>query len=355
MRSSKRSSAASLYFSWRLGSRSTSGFTLVELLVVIAIIGVLVSLLLPAVQSARESARRIHCVNNLKQMGLAIQNHHDMLKTLPGGGVCAWPQLTLTAPGVIAPAEDQEIGWAFQILPYMEQQGIHSLPQARKQTLVQGEVHQLVGSIAVSFFNCPTRRSPERMDERFLMDYVSATPAEEPIAANRTYDLKWYWVDGSQQAIFGSNLDRRYKGDYKGLITRARWSNVARFADALDGVSNTLLLGEKWLNPNFYGTGLANVGNWHDDRGWTDGWDPDLVRYTGLQPKRDEFFQCICGQCSQSPCESTNEGYKFGSAHPTGFNALLGDGSVRPLSYSIDLQTFNRLGNREDGFVVSVP
>ena len=335
--------------------RGRRGFTLVELLVVIAIIGVLVSLLLPAVQSTRETARRTECVNNLKQISLAVQIHNEQLKTLPGGGVCAWPQLTLSREGVIAAADDQEIGWAFQLLPYMEQDGIYSLPKARKETLVQGDVHKLVGSIAVGFYNCPTRRRPERMEERYLMDYASSTPADEPIMANGLYDTRWYWVDASQPAIFGSNLDRKFTGNYKGMITRARWSNVGRIEDVTDGVSNTLLIGEKWLNTNFYGADPSSTGNWHDDRGWTDGWDPDLVRYTGLQPKRDEFYHCICGQCGQSPCESSNEGFKFGSAHPNTFNMAIGDGSVRNLAYSISLQTFNRLGNREDGFQVSLP
>src|SRR6266567_6777943 len=98
-------------------------FTLIELLVVIAIIGVLAALLLPAVQMAREAARRTQCQNNLKQFGLAVQNHHDGLKYLPTGG-WDWFEPPTYITGTPAVGENQRSSWAFQILPYLEAQNV---------------------------------------------------------------------------------------------------------------------------------------------------------------------------------------------------------------------------------------
>ena len=109
-----------------MSRRIPTGFTLVELLVVIAIIGILIALLLPAVQAARESARRMQCVNGLKQMGLASHVLADTFKTFPSAGRGPWPKITMNG-NAIAPPDEQTIGWAFQILPYIEQSGIYEL------------------------------------------------------------------------------------------------------------------------------------------------------------------------------------------------------------------------------------
>src|SRR5438067_6934940 len=131
-------------------------FTLVELLVVIAIIGVLVALLLPAVQMARESARRTQCKNNLKQIGLAVMSHHDQLKFLPTGG-WEWFEPPTYVSGTPATGENQRASWAFQILPYMEAQNVWN--GGSGSTDVERAL-VAVGTANSTFF-CRSRRGPQ--------------------------------------------------------------------------------------------------------------------------------------------------------------------------------------------------
>jgi hypothetical protein len=300
--------------------------------VVIAIIGVLVALLLPAVQAAREAARRMQCSNNLKQMGLAVHNCENQLLIYPTGGDMPWPTISnyVTAGNPHGP-DKQGLGWAYQILPYIESGSIHAIT-------TQSQLE----AISVTFYFCPSRRSPSKQGTRFLMDYASATPAPE----GTWNGADTLWQPNSSDP--DGNCDGRFcvpdGKTWKGMIVRVNW-DVAKNPDAVagstepigpgqvsDGLSNTLLISEKRLNPTEYKSGA-----WHDDRGWTDGWDPDVVRSTGYLPKPD----------------GVTSGYDFGSAHST-LNCLFGDGSVRSISYTVDQIIFNRLGDRADGLVVDL-
>lgn len=287
--------------------RRASGFTLVELLVVIAIIGVLVALLLPAVQAAREAARRTQCVNNLKQMGLALHNHHDTYNVLPSGGTIPWGGITMTPTGIPEGADKQGAGWAFQILPFFEKANVYSLPKTQAE---QANVPE---------YQCPSRRRNARQANRVLMDYASATPADSV----NSWDQFWY----------GNTWGIPTASRYRGVIVRTGTAGApSTMANITDGTSNTLAVSEKWLDKRNYAT-----GDWHDDQGWIDGWDPDVVRYTGFPPRKD----------SVSP--GSWDGYQFGSAHPAGIMAMMADGSVRMLAFTVDPTVFNNLGNREDG------
>jgi type II secretory pathway pseudopilin PulG len=297
----------------------------VELLVVFAIIGILVALLLPAVQSAREAARRMQCGNNLKQMGLAIHNHENALKVYPTGGDTPWPKIENYVSGGNPNGPDKQgVGWAYQILPYMEGSTTYSIT-----TQPQLE------AISVTVYFCPSRRRPTKQATRFLMDYAAATPAPEGTWNNT--DTLWQ----------GDTWRVPYNKIWRGMIVRTDWDIQASPAKSTgstapigpgeirDGLTNTLLISEKRLKPQNYAS-----GDWHDDRGWTDGWDPDIIRSTGFKPEPDQNV-------------SQDVGYQFGSPHGS-LLALYGDGSVHSMSYSVDQILFNRMGDRMDGQVVDM-
>jgi len=305
-----------------------SAFTLVELLVVIAIIGVLVALLLPAVQAAREAARRTQCINNLKQMGIAVHNHCDTYGVFPTGGNVPWPVVSdyFSNGGTGAPEgpDKQGMGWAFQILPYLEHGAIYNL---RTQAAVE--------SSFVKEYFCPSRRPKATQAGRYLMDYAASTPSVTGLNAS---DSLW---QGNIWAVPGTRM-------WDGVIIRASWFGNADpgsqkamgFRGITDGTANVLMISEKCLKPENY-----QIGDWHDDRGWSDGWDPDIIRTTADELVPDTKYRKT----------GTDVGYMFGSAHPGGVNALLADGSVRVVPYTIDRTMWDRLGNRQDGAVVTLP
>lgn len=355
--------------------RSPRAFTLVELLVVIAIIGVLVALLLPAVQAAREAARRTTCTNQLRQIGLGMQNHVSSHGFFPTGGACPGPVLAdyvsggTNSPGTPNGANKQGLGWAYQILPYLEQNS------------VKGLVNQLqLQSTVIPLYFCPSRRGPSRVagTNAVLTDYASAQPVTllapqggpnlgkpdpdinklNPFTGPASYTAaqRPYWGGGN-------GLPTDY-GVFDGVIVRTPWiivNSATATAPALgrvpigspsatkpsqipDGMSNTLVVSEKLLLPEQYEGGLSIS----DNLGWTDGWDPDTVRFTGLQPLSDgDTGICQRGEWSKY-CTGPSgvDVLFFGSAHPSGINAVYADASVHAISFSIDNLVFNALGTR---------
>ncbi len=278
--------------------RKRQGFTLIELLVVIAIIAILIALLVPAVQKVRESANRIQCSNNLKQIGVALHNHHDSYKVLPTGGTTPWAGLT-TVNGVPAGAKDQGLSWGFQILTFIEQTAVYK--NANPWTL------------AVPTYNCPSRRSPVLGPwGRFLGDYASVTP-------------------GDANALWGGSIWSVPTGyRYNGVIVRTYTAQAPiGFAHITDGTSNALTISEKRLDArNYYS------GDWHDDSGWCDGWDPDVVRATAYG-------------CLRDSAGGVN-GYELGSAHDAGAQGLFADGSVRLIGYNVSATVLGQLADRQD-------
>lgn len=332
-------------------SSRTTGFTLVELLVVIAIIGILVAMLLPAVQAAREAARRSTCVNQLKQMGLACLNYESVGGEFPTGGTQPWHGDNF----------GEAYGWMVQILPYVE----NSTLQAISKGYGEGEEarDRIVRGTAVSLYNCPSRRGPTVVYEQSnsgapvngcdegcaLADYAAATPANILNPDQLRHD-PWFWqgaINGDLSAAAKKKIiyrGKKYPVNYQGVLTRTIMSRPSKTSHITDGLSKTIMIGEKRLHTDLY-----EVGAPYDDIGWTDGWDFDTVRYTGYQPGPD------VPEPTEEPIPDNLQGYgfHFGSAHAAAFNAVFADGHVQPIQYDIDITVFNTLGDRSDGSVVT--
>jgi prepilin-type N-terminal cleavage/methylation domain-containing protein len=315
------------------------GFTLVELLVVIAIIGVLVALLLPAVQAARESARAAHCQNNLKQFGLAFINHHDTHGFLPSGGWgFAWAHDPDQGVGKSQPG-----GWGYSVLPFHEQADLFDLGSGlglieKKVAITQAlQTH-------LPIHTCPTRRPAQsfpvstsnasyvrRPYGANLLDVVNRTD----YAANGGVGVRSFTI-GPTTIVGASTYNFPKIGLSNGIIfVRSEF----KFRQVVDGLTNTYLVGEKYLDPNRYEDGLSlgdNQGPFQCER--------DSVRWTepavsasnpGLPPLQDT--------------QGADLTYNFGSAHSGGFFMSFCDGSVHRIAYDIDNVTFMQHSNRLDG------
>ncbi|MEQ8848267.1 DUF1559 domain-containing protein [Botrimarina sp.] len=344
-----------------------SAFTLVELLVVIAIIGILVAMLLPAVQSAREAARRTQCVNQLKQMGLACLNLYDTYEVFPSGGTRRYPTLeNYSENGSANGPKRQGLGWAFQILPFLEENAVHGLA-------TQADLDQ----VSVGMYFCPSRRGPTRNlaggATNFRMDYCAVTPGPPPLAL----DQSGYYTGLARYVYYGytTNQDepRRATGPFDGVIVRTPYDimhvggldpnpsdNVAvrdwsltRVAQITDGTSKTILLAEKRLEPQHY---ESSEYIWYDDRGWTDGWDPDTIRSTMYPVGPDSSEEeAQADYPDEDPGLGQRIAFCLGSAHPGGVNTAFADGSVRAVGFDTDRQLLNLLAHKSDGEVVDVP
>ena len=317
---------------WQAGSRRrsrarefpTRAFTLVELLVVIAIIGILIALLLPAVQAAREAARRMQCSNHLKQIALAWHNHHDVHKHFPTGG-WGWGFVGDPAQGY---DERQPGGWVFNIRPFIEQESLRALGGKSHDP---AEIARILPETVPGLY-CPSRRSAIPYPTpygHYNADYVPEV-GKTDYAANAGDQNRNEVYAGPPDLATG--LDPNYAwpnvNDHTGVCFQR---SKIRFADLLAGTSNTYLVGEKYLNPDHYRTGQDGSDNEHAYVGY----DNDVFRVTQSVPMQDR------------------KGYSntriFGSVHPGALNMSYADGSVQHVSYTIDAATFRIMGNRNEG------
>ena len=342
--------------------RPRGAFTLVELLVVIAIIGVLVALLLPAVQAAREAARRTECKNHLKQIGLAALGCEGANGGLPPGG---WGYKWTGDPDMGSGAK-QPGGWAFTLLPYLENTNTYvvgkGLPPAQKRIeLAKQKAHPVEG------FYCPSRRSPVLSygpESSFnANDPPGLFVAKTDYAANGGSYSPAEGVDrdgsGPEKAL---GFDTGPPAGCEALYPKCAWGDsytegnvknylngvvVPRFPVKLkqitDGASNTMFAAEKYLHPDYYGesVGGSSPNTCADNNSAYQGYDWDVIRWASSRspsyaPQPDVT----------NPAEACT--LRFGSAHTSGFNAVFCDGSVRDLSYDIDLREYEMLAVRAD-------
>lgn len=299
--------------------RSSKGFTLVELLVVIAIIGILVSMLLPAVQSARESARMLQCKNNLKQMALASIAHETTQGLFPASG---WGYQYAGDPDKGFGAE-QPGGWHYNILPFMEQGALHDLGMGLSDAQ-RKETGKQIAETVVTTFVCPSRGGPAKIP--FTLSGFNNINRPDFFARSD------YAGNAGDRELYTSTY---YSRDQRGVIYSKEGTPAALIRD---GLSNTYLLGERYLNPDRYyeGNFAAN------DQGWVVGHDHDVIRWTDYKNPNDLTYQ------PRQDTPGLDNTKNFGSAHAA-FHMAMCDGSVQAMNYGIDPPTHRKLGNRKDG------
>ena len=366
--------------------RPRYGLTLVELLVVIAIIGVLVALLLPAVQAAREAARRTQCKSNLKNVGLALLNHHDTQGFFPSGG---WGFQWMPDPDA-GYGREQPGSWFYSLLEFIEEGSLRNIGAGLPQNQKAEALRQLIVA-PISVLNCPSRRAaspypfgpgsfgggtPYRILGQSPATTVPFDPRDAP---GQSYRGDYAGVTSGGDEAFGVSafgpgsieLDRgtlprdgggpahrleadawdvpvttgrlaqgrnrwgfEMSGDKNGIILSR---NPIPLRQITDGTSKTYIVAEKTADPNGYESGLSAL----DDQSVYNGFDRDNHVTSWVTPQPDE--------------PGWREPFRMGSAHSSVFHVVMADGSVRGVNYDIDQAVHGAAGSRDWAEIAVTP
>ncbi|MEP3479130.1 MAG: DUF1559 domain-containing protein [Fuerstiella sp.] len=292
------------------------GFTLIELLVVIAIIAILVSLLLPAVQQAREAARRTQCKNNLKQLGLALHNYHDVHRTFPSGWIAVDGNQQSAHEG------QSGAGWGTMILPQMEQGNLYS--QFDSNLSITDPVNIVFVTTVIPAFQCPSDPKPDSWqitEEGDDTNVLATLPTANYVGVFGPEEL-----DGCENAAGTAPVSAAGQCLGDGFFYH---NSSVKLRDVTDGTTNTFMIGERKTDETL---------------GWFTTWP-------GVVAEGEEAFQRVLGSADHVPNSPAAHFDDMSSNHVGGAQFCLGDGSVRFVSENIDDGLYKSLSTIQNGEV----
>jgi prepilin-type N-terminal cleavage/methylation domain-containing protein/prepilin-type processing-associated H-X9-DG protein len=332
-------------------------FTLIELLVVIAIIAVLIALLLPAVQAAREAARRMQCVNNMKQLGLAMQNYHDNFNQFPPGRIWAPIAGGQAFPTILAGA--QNTPWFVMMLPQFEQQALSNAfnfalgSEGPNSPLPLGYfANSTVAATKLGVFQCPSDTANMfQIPTTYVGGVLSSV-----IMTKGNYAVSWGNTNWGQGQTSASVISVPY------LQSAFGHNGAISFATLTDGSSNTVFMAEvlQGATNDIRGTMWSAIGGGSSfmTRFTPNGTTDYLGQYSGFDQLSQTIF-CINDPGHGLPCAATtadgnNTAFSGSrSRHPGGINTLFGDGSVHFIKNTVNPTIWNGLNSINGGEILS--